>query len=214
MNNSDKIILDLCGGTGSWSKPYVDVGYDVRLVTLPENDVRDYIPPENVYGVLAAPPCDQFSIARNRYESDPNVPPRDIIGGMATANACMRIIFQCNPLAFWGLEQPGSSLMWKYIKSRDSYFYSFDPWWFGDPWSKRTKIMGRFNIPQRIFHRYADLPNAYTLEGTGYKILAKRRYTARKDGIPSIADITSGSQKEERAKTPEGFARAFFEVNR
>ena len=28
--NEDKIILDLCGGTGSWSKPYKENGYDVR----------------------------------------------------------------------------------------------------------------------------------------------------------------------------------------
>ncbi len=34
--NRDKIILDLCGGTGSWSKPYKEAGYDVRLITLPE----------------------------------------------------------------------------------------------------------------------------------------------------------------------------------
>lgn len=27
-----KIILDLCGGTGSWSKPYRDAGYDVGRV--------------------------------------------------------------------------------------------------------------------------------------------------------------------------------------
>jgi len=24
-----KIILDLCGDTGAWSKPYADAGYDV-----------------------------------------------------------------------------------------------------------------------------------------------------------------------------------------
>ena len=41
----DKIILDLCGGTGSWSKPYKEAGYDVRIITLPEYDVRSYIPP-------------------------------------------------------------------------------------------------------------------------------------------------------------------------
>lgn len=35
-DNSKKIILDLCGGTGSWSKPYKDAGYDVRNITLPE----------------------------------------------------------------------------------------------------------------------------------------------------------------------------------
>lgn len=34
-----KIILDLCGGTGSWSKPYRDAGYDVRVITLPRYDL-------------------------------------------------------------------------------------------------------------------------------------------------------------------------------
>ena len=59
--NRDKIILDLCGGTGSWSKPYKEAGYDVRLITLPEYDVCTYAPPfENVYGILAATPCDDF----------------------------------------------------------------------------------------------------------------------------------------------------------
>ncbi len=29
-----KIILDLCGGTGSWAKPYKDAGYDVMTITL------------------------------------------------------------------------------------------------------------------------------------------------------------------------------------
>ena len=57
MKNSNKIILDLCGGTGSWSKSYRDNGYDVRNITLPKYDVRLYEPPKNVYGILAAPPC-------------------------------------------------------------------------------------------------------------------------------------------------------------
>ena len=60
-----KIILDLCGGTGSWSEPYRAAGYDVRVVTLPKDDVRLFIPPDNVYGILAATPCDEFSIAKH-----------------------------------------------------------------------------------------------------------------------------------------------------
>ena len=44
-SNEGKIILDLCGGTGAWSAPYKDAGYDVRVITLPEYDVRDYTPP-------------------------------------------------------------------------------------------------------------------------------------------------------------------------
>jgi hypothetical protein len=39
MNNSDKIILDFCGGTGEWSKPYRDAGYLDYLLTLPNVDV-------------------------------------------------------------------------------------------------------------------------------------------------------------------------------
>jgi hypothetical protein len=51
MKPGGKIIRDLCGGTGAWSKPYKEAGYDVWLVTLPEYDVRSYRPPENVYGI-------------------------------------------------------------------------------------------------------------------------------------------------------------------
>lgn len=35
MNN--KIILDLCGGTGSWSRPWELNGYDVRVIALLKN---------------------------------------------------------------------------------------------------------------------------------------------------------------------------------
>lgn len=41
--NSKKIILDLCGGTGSWSRPYREAGYDVCLITLPDYDVNKAI---------------------------------------------------------------------------------------------------------------------------------------------------------------------------
>lgn len=43
-----KIILDLCGGSGSWSRPYVEGGYDVRNITLPDYDVLTYDPPKKV----------------------------------------------------------------------------------------------------------------------------------------------------------------------
>lgn len=39
--NKSKIILDLCGGTGSWSAPYRENGYDVRVITLPEYDLLE-----------------------------------------------------------------------------------------------------------------------------------------------------------------------------
>lgn len=56
IERTGKIILDLCGGTGSWSRPWALNGYDVRIITLPDHDVRTYEPPDGVYGILAAPP--------------------------------------------------------------------------------------------------------------------------------------------------------------
>lgn len=50
-----EIILDLCGGTGAWSRPYKEAGYDVRIITPPGQDIKGYHPPRSVYGVLAAP---------------------------------------------------------------------------------------------------------------------------------------------------------------
>ncbi len=69
--NAGKIILDLCGGSGSWSRPYKQAGYDVRLITLPLYDVLLYEPPSNVHGILAAPPVlsSQYSTARQRREN-------------------------------------------------------------------------------------------------------------------------------------------------
>lgn len=61
MSNRDKVILDLCEGTGAWSQDYAAAGYDRRIITLPKFDVRDYSPPANVYGILAAPPCTEFT---------------------------------------------------------------------------------------------------------------------------------------------------------
>lgn len=90
MKNSNKIILDLCGSTGAWSKPYLEAGYDVRLITLPNYDVRYYKPPEIVYGILAAPPCTMFSFARARRIKLKE--PRDLEKGMELVIGCLKII--------------------------------------------------------------------------------------------------------------------------
>jgi len=57
-----KIILHLCADVGSDSKPYQDVGYDVRLVGR-SIGVENYHPFENVYGIIANPVCTEFSVA-------------------------------------------------------------------------------------------------------------------------------------------------------
>ena len=196
-----KIILDLCGGTGAWSKPYKDAGYDVHIVTLPEHNVIDYIPPKNnVFGILAAPPCDQFSLAKNRWLNDPvRGGERDFIKGMNTVNACIRIIFQTKP-RFWALENPVGMLS-RWLGKPG---YTFHPWWFGDPWTKRTALWGTFNVPKRKYYNFVDLPQKTP-------IINGKKYSSKKDKIPSISAFTCSS--EIRAITPGGFASAFFDAN-
>jgi len=205
----NKIILDLCGGTGAWSKPYRDTGYDVRLVTLPDQDVRTYQPPDNVYGILAAPPCTMFSFARTREEKTK----RDLRQGMETVEACLRIIWECQyryarethgyktSLKFWALENPNGFL--KHFIGNP--VYTFDPYEFGDIYSKRTCIWGYFNNPVK------------THVGKQTRLLNKKFDTLTMQEIRSIGDNifkNTKTRQELRSITPAGFAKAFFEANR
>lgn len=197
-----KIILDLCGGTGAWSMPYSKKGYDVRNITLPDYDIRTYKPPENVYGILAAPPCTQFSFARSRNTKIKN--PRNLKSGMELIIACLNIIWKCQyeiekqsakktTLKFWALENPNGFL--KYFLGKP--IYSFDPWYFGDMYKKRTHLWGWFNKPKQTFF----------IKPHGEKFR----------DMKTISDMESWKNaKTRRAKrsiTPSGFAKAFFEAN-
>ena len=138
MKNSDKIILDLFGGTGAWSNPYSDVGYDVRLITLPKHDVRLYIPPKKVYGILAAVPCDDLSGSGARWWKQKGEDA--LIKALANADAVMRIVFMTTP-EFWCIENPVGRLSRYYGKP----VLTFHPCDFGDPYKKRTCLWGCFD---------------------------------------------------------------------
>ncbi len=190
--NRNKIILDLCAGTGAWSRPYKDAGYDVRIITLPEQDVTDYIPPADVYGILAAPPCTEFSRALNGHPDRP----RDFIAGMVPVNACIRIIHQSNPV-FWALENPVGLLGRWMGKHR----YIFHPWMFGDPYTKLTALWGDFKKPAKKFSERSAV------------MTEEQIIRCRENRKPQ--DSGSAEQKSiKRGITPAGFAKAFFKVNR
>ena len=193
--NQDKIILDLCGGTGSWSAPYKDAGYDVRLVTLPEQNVIDYVPPKNVYGILAAPPCVEFSRALN-YHIAVKGRKRDFIRGMMPVNACIRIIHFAKP-KFWALENPLGCLS----RFLGSWQYIFDPWEFGDPYTKKTCLWGEFSHPQK---KYAKREAVMTEE---------QIIRCKENRKPQDCAGNSEQKALARAITPAGFAKAFFKAN-
>jgi hypothetical protein len=196
-----KIILDLCGGTGAWSRPYKEAGYDVRVITLPDHDVATYKPPKNVYGILAAPPCTMFSMARTNAKT-----PRDLRGAMETVQACLRIIWECQyqdkRLKFWALENPKARLRWFLGVPA----LTFSPNDYGDAYRKPTDIWGNFNTD---------------LKKQPVKLDPKQDKQSRLNVqhlLPIPADYKRDPKMSPRAIarsiTHPGFANAFFNANR
>ena len=137
-------ILDLCGGTGSWSQPYREAGYRVEVID-PAADTGDVrmlqFTKARIHGILAAPPCTVFSYARNRY------PPSDaeILAALSVVDACFRIVAVQQP-RWWALENPRNKLR-RYLGPARLEFYQ---WEYGDAGHKPTCIWGDFNPPTKL----------------------------------------------------------------
>ena len=140
--NTNKIILDLCGGTGAWSRPYFEAGYDVRNITLPSFDVRLYVPPLSIYGVLAAPPCTHLAASGAQWWAKKGE--IALLEALSLVDSCLRIILITQPI-FWVLENPVGRLS-KYLGKPKVIFNPCD---YGDPYTKRTCLWGNFNIPKK-----------------------------------------------------------------
>ncbi len=137
------LILDLCGGTGSWSEPYRQAGYIVEIIDiLNGKDVRLVQRIRGVHGILAAPVCTVQSYARNRY------PPTDaeLLASLSVVDACLRVTFaHRETLKWWALENPRNKLR-RYLGPARLEFYQ---WEYGDPGHKPTCIWGDFTPPQK-----------------------------------------------------------------
>ena len=194
----NKIILDLCGGTGAWSRPYKEAGYDVRNITLPEHDVCVYKPPPDVYGILAAPPCTMFSLARTTAKT-----PRDLREGFSLVHACLSIVWECRytgSLKFWALENPMGYLRQLLGKPP----LTFDPCDYGDPYTKKTDLWGYYNMPRKA-----------PVELTPQQV-ARCKVNNRElpELPPGYNPLNGNAQGARRAMTPPGFAKAFFRANK
>ncbi len=206
--NKHKIILDLCGGTGAWSKPYADAGYDVRIATLPSFDIlewrnswlSDLVFEDKVYGVLAAPPCTMFSMARTNAKT-----PRDLIGAMQIVQACLEIIWSCQysgrRLVFWALENPKARLRWFLGKPA----MTFNPCDFGDAYRKPTDLWGNFNTELK----------RTPVELNPLQDKQSRLNLQHLQPIPHtyVRDPNMSPRAIARSITHTGFAKAFFKAN-
>lgn len=211
------IILDLCGGTGSWSKYYTKHGYEVIVVTLPDHDVRTFELPDGwVYGIIAAPPCTMFSIARNDKTARE---PRSFRKGMELVEACLRIIWEARyrtfrrnerGLKFWALENPNGYL-------RDFLGHpalEFHPYEYGDPYTKKTLIWGNFNIPKKKPVKPLNFEHP-TTKGAKDFVSCVEHFADLKQIPEGYLEKTGLTRRAVlRSMTPDGFARAFFDANR
>jgi hypothetical protein len=209
MTDKPKIILDLCGGTGSWSRFYADdPEYEVRIIDPQEwldedsgtGDVRFFQLPDPktdpIYGILAAPPCTIFSNAGARWWKNRSL--EEKLDGISVMDACMRIVLACkmngHPLKFWAVENPVGKMR-RFLGNPTMTFqpnefagYLDDP--RSDQYTKRTLLWSEFQIPAK-----KKLP---AIDGS--KMWAK--YGGK-----------SAATKRARSATPQGFAKAFYLTN-
>ena len=179
------VILDLCGGTGAWSKPYLDAGYEVIRVDLEDGkDVRLLefgTLNREIQGILAAPPCTHLALSGARWWSEKGT--IALLEGLSVVDACLRVVIVGKP-KWWVLENPVGRL----VNFLGSYKLIFNPCDYGDPYTKKTCLWGDFNIPEKS--------RVEPVEGSKMHFLSPR---------PDRTKL--------RSITPPGFAQAFFRAN-
>jgi hypothetical protein len=212
-------LLSLFDYTGAWAEPYLGNGWtvfqlDIKLGTdimeidtmwLYEN-VFDNSPDGTVDGIIAAPPCTDFSRSGAQYwpEKDRN---GDTDKSAELVRQVLRIVDVCMP-DFWAIENPVGRLN-RVVPELQPYGpWYFQPYDFGDPFTKKTGLWGEFNLPRKsygfgLFQGIEDddilgvNPEKYSSQGSPIQ-----RYGGQ-----------SKMRKEARSITPSGFAFAFYEAN-
>lgn len=212
-----KIILDLCGGTGAWSNPYKNAGYDVKVITLPnfdilltrmtndgvwfsggekDNDLQLFIPKGSVYGILSAPPCTHFAVSGARWWKTKD--PQLLKTSLDIVDIILDLIPHLDPV-FWAMENPVGRLKTLRYDRLGEPKLIFNPCDFGDPYTKKTLLWGQYNLPKK---------NPVKPTNADYNKIHYPRNSAGK----AVA-WNSAEAKELRSITPQGFAKAFYEAN-
>ena len=208
-----KTILQLCADTGSDTWPYrFDDNYEVITVGA-DIGVENYSPDRPIHGVIANPVCTEFSRVR-RAKPGQNYPEEsDPEKGMFLVRECQRVIREANP-EWWAIENPATGTLRNYLGKPD---YTYQPWWYGSPWTKSTGLWGRFNIPERTHWDWDDVPKLDLWVRPG-RIKPSIVYLHKSAFhlIPEFRDSgmpAPETDAELRSLCSQGFAAAFKEAN-
>jgi hypothetical protein len=193
--NSSKLILSLCDYSGRWPSFYTpDEGYEVLCLDLKSTgDIRtlQFLNRE-VHGILAAPPCTDFSVSGAQYWPDKDGDGRTLTS-LSIVDACLRAVAIYRP-KWWVLENPVGRLR-RYLGPPK---HSFNPWEYAgygsdaDRYTKKTLLWGDFVPP-------IESPLSPLASGNDTWIMK--------------LGGKSEKTKTLRSMTPLGFAKAFREAN-
>lgn len=203
-----KTLLSLFDYTGNWAWPYHEseewnvILWDIKHTCdfyRAFSDIEDACTEffyENIFdnygtvdGILAAVPCTDFAVSGARWWKA-----KDASGSTEASLELLyqtqRIIDLCEP-EFWAIENPVGRIntLDPWMKQYGPRY--FQPYWYGDPYTKKTGLWGEFNFPE---------PTNVVEPVEGSKMW--KRYGGK-----------SERTKSARSETPMGFAYAFYEAN-
>lgn len=202
-----KTLLSLFDYTGNWSQPYEEdyenwqviqldlkLGIDIEEINTDWLYENIFMACETVDAILAAPPCTDFSVSGAQYWKQ-----KDISGETAKSinlvYQILRIVDVCQP-DFFAIENPIGRIA-KLIPELGKPFY-FQPCDYGDPYTKKTALYGKFTPPMPLFIG---------------KDLSVKPIKANDSWLMKLGG-KSEKTKELRSQTPLGFAYAFYEANK
>ena len=203
-----KIILHLCADIGSDSRFY-GLSDDYEVIRIGEKiGVENYTPPQNVHGIIANPPCTDFSTARASGKA------RDVAAGMFLVNECLRIIRECKPV-WYVIENPATGALREILGKPDAVY---QPWQYGSPWTKKTALWGKFKMPEPLFKTWEHVPKIPELyvrptrpkPSLAFLHVSAKKYIREMDWASDRLNDDAAL----RSWCSQGFAKAFFEKNK
>lgn len=227
----DRLIISIYDYTGQWAQPYIDAGYPVMLWDLKhegdliknwqyflgeiENAIEaGYYP----YGLLAAPPCDDFAVSGARWFEAKDVSKqrcgyKDIAENTVDLHVLLvECIFEFmaqvkhhtgHGFKFWALENPVGRIERLVPDLKPFRKLLFNPCDYGDRYTKKTILWGDFN--SNLEKSPVD-PEYVTYVKKDGSITRFAPQFGRTGG-------ESAKTKSIRSATPAGFAQAFFKAN-
>lgn len=190
--NAMRTVISLFDVSGVIAQPWVEAGYNVVSYDLQtgadinEFDAENLIEQhgnDEVWAILAQPPCTDFANSGAQWWKA-----KDADGRTEASNELVRQTLRTIELfrpPVWVMENPMGRIATQ--NKLPAPTLVLDPWHFGDPYTKRTQLWGRFD---------PNLPTAMVEPVEGSKM-----------------HRMSSSAKDARSLTPEGFAYALFMAN-